>query len=186
MIETIQAKCAYCGHSFPAPVALHHSSAECARLQNRDGFAEALEAIVVERRGNGQNTSVEVDGVEWEWQPDQASWTNDKGECRTTQEMETALHFLEIGELDMSNARRHMEIMRQQKANAAKHGGPEHDDFHEPKHWRRFIQQEIDSMMPPDMMTTAIVDLENYRARLVKIAAVAMDALASYDRKVGA
>ena len=41
-----------------------------------------------------------INGVEWEWQPDMASWTNDAGEAISQQEMETRQQPIHIPQTD--------------------------------------------------------------------------------------
>src|SRR5437868_12388984 len=41
-----------------------------------------------------------------------------------------------------------------------------------PAEWRRLLQHQLNEMIPANRMTTAIVDEENYRACLVKVAAL--------------
>jgi hypothetical protein len=64
-------------------------------------------------------------------------------------------------------------------------GGPEHDDTHTPEEWRSYIQYQINNMSPSDRMTSAILDEDNYRTRLIRIAALAVAAIQSLDRKKG-
>lgn len=53
-------------------------------------------------------------------------------------------------------------------------GGPKHDDTHDPVHFLRYIQHQIDKVTKENM---------NSRSRLVKIAALAVAGIESMDRK---
>lgn len=78
------------------------------------------------------------------------------------------------------------EIEQERWRQDEKWGGPDHDDTHKPEEWRMFIELQIASMMPEHRMTTAIQDLNNFRDRLINIAALCVAAIQSLDRKKGA
>lgn len=68
------------------------------------------------------------------------------------------------------------DVARERAHQLAKWGGPAHDDSHTEDDWQRFIADRID-------IGTGIVLDEPYRHRLVEVAALAIAALESFDRK---
>lgn len=67
----------------------------------------------------------------------------------------------------------YQEIQREREHQDAQWGGPEHDDQHTGYDWLEFIEYQ----------TGKINDPPSYREGLIKIAALAVAALESYDRK---
>lgn len=59
-------------------------------------------------------------------------------------------------------------------------GGPEHDDEHDPFNWFGFIYHQVDKGERETPETAAKI-----RARLVKIAALAVAGIESIDRQAG-
>lgn len=73
------------------------------------------------------------------------------------------------------------DIRYERERQDAQWGGPEHDDEHDPKDWLHFIDKQT---------IAGVFDVElgeqepgSYRMRLVKIAALAVAAIESHDRK---
>lgn len=66
-------------------------------------------------------------------------------------------------------------IMRERDHQDAKWGGPEHDDEHSEEDWQEFIDDRIDSGVFPMR--------KPYRQRMVEVAALAIAAIESFDRK---
>lgn len=65
-------------------------------------------------------------------------------------------------------------------------GGPDHDDTHRGVDWLRYINRQSTLASNETLSDDAseVVDPEGYRARLVKIAALAVAAIESHDRKL--
>lgn len=55
-------------------------------------------------------------------------------------------------------------------------GGPKHDDTHDPPDWQLFISKQLNQ-------ADDYHGVRNYRDRLVKIAALAIAAIQSFDRR---
>lgn len=70
------------------------------------------------------------------------------------------------------------QVMRERKRQDDKWGGPEHDDQHDIRHWYGLINECL--YMPTDF---ALVDPVAARRYLVEIAALAVAAIESIDRK---
>jgi hypothetical protein len=79
------------------------------------------------------------------------------------------------------------EIAEERDRQNAQWGGPEHDDTHEPRNWRRYIDIHTVRLgrydWPPPGTAGVFIPSDDYRQRLVKIAALAVAAMESYDRK---
>lgn len=74
-----------------------------------------------------------------------------------------------------------MEIARERVRQDNKWGGPEHDDTHHPEDWAGFINQRTEIILRNDRVVPVRGD--HYRELLVEIAALAVAAIASHDRK---
>lgn len=61
----------------------------------------------------------------------------------------------------------------------AEWGGPEHDDQHDPTDWIGYIDKQRDKAL---VAALGHEDVQAYRDRMVRIAALAMDGVASLDR----
>ena len=71
-------------------------------------------------------------------------------------------------------------ILHERQKQDRKWGGPEHDDTHVPVHWNRIIQHYS------ELAIGAIFVDENpadYRRHLIQVAALAVAAIQSHDRK---
>lgn len=66
------------------------------------------------------------------------------------------------------------DVLKERRRQDLKWGGPKHDDEHSPEDWERFIMKRIPVVSEHD---TA------FRGRMVQIAALAIAALESFDRK---
>jgi ribosomal protein L11 methylase PrmA len=67
------------------------------------------------------------------------------------------------------------DIMRERDRQDAKWGGPEHDDEHWEEHWQSFIEERLNTKEFPMH--------PSYRQEMVEVAALAIAALESFDRK---
>ena len=67
------------------------------------------------------------------------------------------------------------DVMAERNRQDAQWGGPEHDDCHSPGEWLQYIDHQKSLALKKD-------DAE-YRSRMVKIAALALAAIDSNDRK---
>ncbi len=74
-----------------------------------------------------------------------------------------------------------MEIARERVRQDNKWGGPEHDDTHHMAKWAEFINQR--TLIIAGNSRLFPVGSELYRELLIEIAALAIAALASHDRK---
>jgi len=70
-------------------------------------------------------------------------------------------------------------IVKHRAEQDVEHGGPAHDDLHTRKEWTDFINQQLKQSQP------ILGNTENYRERLIKIAALAVAALESDERLEG-
>jgi hypothetical protein len=66
------------------------------------------------------------------------------------------------------------DVLKERRCQDVKWGGPAHDDEHVPEDWERFIMKRIPVESKPD---------ETFRLRMVQIAALALAAVESFDRK---
>lgn len=66
------------------------------------------------------------------------------------------------------------DVVKERKRQDIKWGGPTHDDEHGPEDWERFIMKRIPLESESD---------EAFRVRMVQIAALAIAAIESFDRK---
>ena len=67
------------------------------------------------------------------------------------------------------------DVLSERHRQDLKWGGPEHDDEHVPTEWKKFIEARLGYGLN--------VRLKPYRQRMVEIAALAIAALESFDRK---
>lgn len=74
------------------------------------------------------------------------------------------------------------EIQAERDRQDAQWGGPEHDAYHDQQDWLAYIQKQWGRALDASVYSSvdALVD---YRARLVKIAALAVAALQAFDLK---
>lgn len=70
------------------------------------------------------------------------------------------------------------EISRERMAQDAKWGGPAHDDQHSHADWRAFIYDHTDRAVEGRKH-------ERYRYQMIRVAALAIAAIQSFDRKKG-
>ena len=68
------------------------------------------------------------------------------------------------------------EIKKERKEQDAKWGGPAHDDEHIPAEWRRFIIYHAN-------LPFMVGEKEDFRYQMVRVAALAVAAIESIDRK---
>ncbi len=73
------------------------------------------------------------------------------------------------------------EIMGERARQDEKWGGPEHDDLHNPEDWCNYI---IDYATWAKQMA-AYHSFDKYRRRMIQVAALAVAACDSFDRKTG-
>lgn len=72
------------------------------------------------------------------------------------------------------------EIVEERTRQDEKYGGPEHDDAHHPCDWVFFI----DRFRANAQRSADLGQMDAYRKSLVRVAALAVAALESFDRKV--
>ncbi len=81
------------------------------------------------------------------------------------------------------------EIIAERERQDVKWGGPEHDDNHRLGDWLQFIEDRADYqrfvLEHPERASDSPY-LSDYRATLIKIAALAVAAIESFDRKANA
>ncbi len=61
-------------------------------------------------------------------------------------------------------------------------GGPEHDDEHTRREWLDFVKEHADRARKAIGRRQQAIDLDEYRRRLVVIAALAVAAIEAHDR----
>lgn len=66
-----------------------------------------------------------------------------------------------------------IEVAQERQHQDEKWGGPEHDDGHSIEEWKNFINRELRAYTFGD---------KNHRDRMVRVAALAVAAIESYDR----
>jgi hypothetical protein len=84
------------------------------------------------------------------------------------------------------------EIQAERTHQDQKYGGPSHDDKHTPQDWETHLHRHTDRLLAarrgPDFNKTqqghyVVGPTEDYRKRLIKIAALAVAAIESWDRR---
>jgi len=65
-------------------------------------------------------------------------------------------------------------------------GGPDHDDAHTRREWLGFVEEHATRARKAIGRRQQAIDLDEYRRRLVVIAALAIAAIESHDRDVAA
>lgn len=101
---------------------------------------------------------------------------------------------LDISSIGDANAYRQAGVFREVAAERdrqdSKWGGPDHDDEHEPEDWLIFIEQRAaragEMIGCPEEEQPEIRSDAEYRRQLVQIAALAIAAVESLDRKKAA
>ena len=87
--------------------------------------------------------------------------------------------------LDAEISRLTSEVFDERKAQDKQWGGPEHDDGHPPQAWREMLERHVAKLttfMGSNNNPNEYVTADDYRDRLIKIAALAIAAAQTYDR----
>jgi hypothetical protein len=66
-------------------------------------------------------------------------------------------------------------IVEERERQDAKWGGPDHDDNHSPAEWGSFIREKL-------VQASKTTSADEYRRRMVQVAALAVAAIESHDR----
>jgi hypothetical protein len=75
-------------------------------------------------------------------------------------------------------------VVMERRAQDKQWGGPEHDDEHDAHDWENFIIHQLANSMTGVTKSNGKKDLSGvYRQRMIKVAALAVAAVESYDRK---
>lgn len=69
------------------------------------------------------------------------------------------------------------DVLAERERQEAKWGGPEHDDRHHPLHWCGFVGEHLARARKQRG--------HNYRYQMVRVAALALAAVESFDRRAG-
>lgn len=102
--------------------------------------------------------------------------------------MELKIDANDIVSMMQGTDRAMMSVIAERLAQNEQWGGPEHDDTHTGDDWLSFIGKQQLTAVNETLSDNGleVMDPEGYRARLVKIAALAFAAIESHDRKHGA
>lgn len=73
------------------------------------------------------------------------------------------------------------EIVEERNRQDRQWGGPDHDDFHDERDWLRYIRKQMAHAWRAAPLVGEL--MTDYRRRLVKIAALALAAIESHDRR---
>lgn len=78
------------------------------------------------------------------------------------------------------------QLMVERYAQDQQWGGPDHDDAHTRREWLGFVEEHATRARKAIGRRQQAIDLDEYRRRLVVIAALAVAAIESHDRDVAA
>lgn len=124
----------------------------------------------------------------WNWLASALNGIDPPAPQPMTAQLEIAIDATMIDEIRAGLTADHrilFDIIAERVAQDKQWGGPEHDDAHRGVDWLRYINRQSTLACNETLSDDAseVVDPEGYRARMVKIAALAIAAIESHDRK---